>query len=431
MTSKYRERRQREFRWQKTNVAIVDDPDSPYVNEDTGYTYVTLVTDATGDNLPLYKEVIRQGGNATNQFFGSKNVVKNKAGSSSRVVTVYGADHEGNKRLISTSQSFTQGHDFGGTAALSPPISDGFAEDQARTKFVSKARRATTQFQSGVFLGEIRETIHAIKHPADAIRKGLDQYLGTVKKRARGFRPRSDYGRFRRMVGGTWLEYAFGWAPLLNDVQSAAEAFAQQIGGFTPPIKLRATGKQETVVGDSEGGIGTLFGDYSCRDILKQNVKATIYGAMAAKVASSAPSFKSSFGLRPRDFIPTIWELIPFSFVTDYFTNVGDIISAGCYSGDEIGWSGMSVKCMTERYSSDLHLIDGSVPIGSEFTVISGSASPGSVYSSAESLSRTVNPGIIPSLRFSVPGLRQGFNLAALFSSATMTSREFRRSLGR
>lgn len=32
-------------------------------------------------------------------------------------------------------------------------------------------------------------------------------------------------------------------------------------------------------------------------------------------------------GLTIQEFVPTVWELIPYSFVVDYFTNIGDVVN--------------------------------------------------------------------------------------------------------
>jgi hypothetical protein len=364
-----------------------------------------------------------------NAFQGSKARVENKIGSSNSTVSHFSIDGDGNVIFSDISTRRTDGHDFDIREFFDPPSSNGIAEDIARANFVSNCRKKQTSFQGGQFLGEIRETIHAIKHPADALRKGLSSYLGTVKKRARGFNSKTSYGTVRRMLGGTWLEYAFGWAPLVSDIKAGAEALAKYNGSFTPSLPVRSRGVWEGILDESEYGIATFYGDYSARIITKAKIVATMYGAMRSGIALEVPTVSKTFGLGLRDFVPTVWELIPFSFVTDYFTNVGEILSAGCFDAGDVSWYGMSVKCTGERFSTNIQYIEGTRPLPNISTSVTGSATPGSIYQSAESLSRERAPGLIPSLRFSVPGLRQGFNLAALFASATKTSQDFRRSL--
>lgn len=429
MTFKHSDSTHRHFRWNKTRVQYVDPPfESEF--EDTGYQYTTLTTEFTGEDNARYKEVIRSGHGASNEAQGIKaRLAADNIGNSYRQTILYAFDDEGNRKVDSISRDETRGHDFA-FESLGYPSSEGVAEDIAKTRFVSEARKKTTEFQGGVFLGELRETIHAIKHPADAIRKGLGDYLSAVKKRSRGFKGKSSYGAARRMVGGTWLEYAFGWAPLLHDVQSAAEALAKFNGGFTPNLKVRGFGRHDAEAYELDTGVGTWYGDYVGKIRHSTQTKASVYGAMKTIVSTDAPTFRGSFGLRARDVIPTIWELIPFSFVTDYFTNVGDIINAGCYSGEDLSWSSMSVKTTTTRKSGELHLLPGSRPESSPpYTEVTGSATLGSFSQEASSFYREKNVGLTPQLRFTVPGIRQAFNLAALFASSTRTSQEFARSL--
>lgn len=43
---------------------------------------------------------------------------------------------------------------------------------------------------------------------------------------------------------------------------------------------------------------------------------------------SDADLVRDMLGLHPRALLPTLWEVIPFSFLVDYFSNVGDILNS-------------------------------------------------------------------------------------------------------
>jgi hypothetical protein len=54
--------------------------------------------------------------------------------------------------------------------------------------------------------------------------------------------------------------------------------------------------------------------------------------------------FDTRLGISPRDWIPTAWNLLPLSFVADYFVNIGD-----CLSAAGVLKSGLKVLVLTTR----------------------------------------------------------------------------------
>lgn len=47
---------------------------------------------------------------------------------------------------------------------------------------------------------------------------------------------------------------------------------------------------------------------------------------------------RADFGIMPSQFLPTVWELIPYSWLVDYFTNMGDIVAAACRNYGDLSW---------------------------------------------------------------------------------------------
>jgi hypothetical protein len=49
------------------------------------------------------------------------------------------------------------------------------------------------------------------------------------------------------------------------------------------------------------------------------------------------------FGFTPSEFVPTAWELMPWSFLVDYFTNIGDILTSSVTDTSSVRWVNRSI----------------------------------------------------------------------------------------
>jgi len=179
-----------------------------------------------------------------------------------------------------------------------------------------------------------------IRKPALALRQGLESYLDALKKRSRGI-PFSDSGRNKRkkVLADTWLEFSFGWTPLLSDIGSAANTIARFKAEADGLIhrKSRAIGKGEsqaaavyataTYQNGPDLGFTPLIG--SRRSVGTKSVRYIAYLDYTTAVnTGSAGRLAELSGFTLAEFIPTAWELIPWSFLVDYFSNVGDVLEA-------------------------------------------------------------------------------------------------------
>lgn len=208
-----------------------------------------------------------------------------------------------------------------------PTLSLGVAQRSAKRALVQKLNKVRRQFQGGVFLGELREAVHMVRHPLKSLREGLTSYARTAKKRAR--RSRSEKQR-NRTVQDTWLEYQFGFKPLASDIEDAAHALSQSVHRFSTQTRVSAVGRTEGNTSKSAGSItyptGALSIDWK---IISHETGFAYYVAgVNGGPEGKPPPLTQTWGFHTADFLPTVWELIPYSFLVDYFTNVGDIIDA-------------------------------------------------------------------------------------------------------
>lgn len=294
------------------------------------------------------------------------------------------------------------------------------AGNRALIKVLSAVREAQVQLSGPTFLGELRETVHMIRSPAKALRGGISDYLSTLKKRARG--PSSAK---RRILADTWLEFSFGWKPFFHDIADGVKAYQQVMRRNTAYV-VRGSGKAEsaTTSGSLAGPNFTGIVNNHYEKVLNEATTRYIVGLWQHCYGpdQSLESVSRSFGFVPREWAPTAWELLPWSFLVDYFVNIGDVIQATATSTADVTWI-----CRTDRQDSRLICsygwtdqafmashIAGVKGTGCKMLYATGSTGSSATRRTTVNRSKPASLGI-PTLAFKMPGLStQWINMAAL-----------------
>jgi hypothetical protein len=116
------------------------------------------------------------------------------------------------------------------------------------------------------------------------------------------------------------LEWKFGWAPLANDIGNAINVLQDGI----PPLVVKAlatatkSGLSQTVT--------PVFGLWQSID--RRTWTQTTRVAVGCKVKIENPNLHLANRLGFVNLGSVVWELIPFSFVVDYFLNVGSFLNS-------------------------------------------------------------------------------------------------------
>lgn len=228
----------------------------------------------------------------------------------------------------------------------------------AVAKFYQEAWSALRQFQGGVFLGELRETLNMIRHPAKSIRRLVDVYSSDVRrriKRVRRGRPSTSpvyISDANKVASDTWLEYSFGLRPLMSDVKSGAEALARLALEPHEYKKVHVeTDETYSVLPNPPFYIRNIatFTQYRFSRRRESGYSCWITGEVKCAVANPYLMRKEVLGFSPGDFAPTIYELIPYSFLVDYFSNIGDVIAAWSFPQGSLAWINRSVLEFANR----------------------------------------------------------------------------------
>jgi hypothetical protein len=171
----------------------------------------------------------------------------------------------------------------------------------------------------------------------------------------------------------SWLEYKYGWMPLLMDVKGAAEFFAQQHVVRSPRFQVSATEEVHvifpfnTTYAAFGGGQGTYERQFNCY----RKVRVKIWCEL------SSPRLTELQQIGLTNPLLVAWELVPFSFVFDWFISVGDWLTgltalqgvtirrAMFSTQDSIGWN-LNVK--KTRYQSTFPVL-GNIYVDDAWTV--------------------------------------------------------------
>lgn len=395
-----------------------------YCQRETPYTftttrgYQTSVETTQGTSVPRYRTIIRQGGDATSAYSRSAML---------KVESVSPFDFQLRVKDISSPSGWRVEHVWGTWFPSLPAVGSQDTSDAAQialTRLYSRLSAMQTHSRGMQFLGELRETIAQLRNPFVGIRRLFDQYISRVQRHGRRYSwRRSPRARqqFLNAVGSTWLETSFGLMPLINDVRELSET-ALMLAMNDNSQRDRVVGSAQTfVAGQSTDLIAGVSGaNYARiqsrgRGSIEHRVRyeAFLDWSRTAAIGSLERVLDLS-GFRMDLFIPTIYELIPWSWAVDYVSNLGTVIETGCQSQSMVKTCFQSSMVINTIETQTAGLLPFGVPDAS----ISGQTGRHKIVRS--SFVRSAAQAVIPSVPFqlSFPGRpTQYANVLAVWAS--------------
>jgi hypothetical protein len=228
------------------------------------------------------------------------------------------------------------------------------ADNQALSRFYTAIRQEYQHMQSLIFIGELGETVRMFKRPFAAMQGIINGYLHNFD--VKGRKVVSFYRRRKRntvplvkhlnhAAAEAWLEASFGIRPLISDVVSGAETLAR----FIDNGRERRTQVQGFGTSTSNGVVGSVtvtnpasfvYGRQTSMDKTTWVVKyrAGVNGHMSGP-DGSLYRLRSLVGFTPEEFVPTVWNLLPWSFLADYFFNVGQVLNSTWTNTSSVTWA--------------------------------------------------------------------------------------------
>lgn len=206
------------------------------------------------------------------------------------------------------------------TLSSVPSVWDESLAGEALVKAMAKMKAPSQDV--GVMLAEFRETLEFLRNPL----KGVVDYVRTWWRdatRGRRHRPTSAVDA----LSDSWMSYRYGLRPLLYDVSSIMQGLRVRQTDLQIE-RAAAKGALVTSVTDAWSAY-TLNLKFKNRTTTKSWVEA--HASQLYRESASVDNYTfllESLGLDAFALPSLIWEMVPLSFVVDWFFNVGTWLKA-------------------------------------------------------------------------------------------------------
>lgn len=189
-----------------------------------------------------------------------------------------------------------------------------------KLKCLAKARNmrvnlAVAFAEGGKTIRMLTDTVRTLGNAYGAFRKGrfsqAARHLGINKP--------------KDSLANNWLAYQYGWLPLINDAVGIASTIRDHYGAGREDYFVVRTSKTEVTTGVFECANWVVTGNHGK---LYYTDVSTVRAGLRLRISSRGDKFLAGVGLSLGDVLLTTWELVPFSFVFDWFVDVGGYLES-------------------------------------------------------------------------------------------------------
>lgn len=425
----YTESKPRTFKWQQ-ELGVEGACASNGVT--TSNRTVTWSDTKSGESNPNHRKQIALGQNASTDYTKSeKTFLMPRAR-----VDVYYWDTQCSPK----KRAHQWGLDDYAALAIPPTPNDltsATADNRARSATYKSIQRQQQAFQSLVCIGELGETIRMLTGAARGLRRNLIRHVTTATKVVGRIkrRPRDTveaWGKRRaRVAADLHLQFVFGARPFFSDIGSANAWLERRLELVDPSLPVFGRGIDKTNVQTYVAG-GAGYRRFRYCKHTNTEVDVRYYGRVSGRTLGNRALVEARLlGFNPANWLPTVYELTPWSFFLDYFSNLGDVVESWSMWQSGVKW--MSSTTVKQRSVEVFYMGWNPINTGAPWYA-TGSLDPqGRHFAANKSITRerdrTLEP---PSLEFRIPGSGTKWaNIAALAVALSGGSRSLSRSLGR
>lgn len=187
----------------------------------------------------------------------------------------------------------------------------------ARVKGANK--RLDNAYAGGVFLGELKDSLSMILNPI----KGGVKLLRGGFRRSKKFRSKA---RRKEYLSSWWLEARYGWIPLANDIAEIHERICLGVQRANKFFTTHASEKCQVAQTDEVWYTANTMIKVLVRKVQTWDTSARSTYGWEYVVGHENGELLSLMGLHYHDIPGIAWELVPLSFVIDWWLKVGDFL---------------------------------------------------------------------------------------------------------
>lgn len=222
-------------------------------------------------------------------------------------------------------------------------------KSQVSTELLAKRGHSDSNlFES---LAEANQTIGLFDRPLERLTRAFNKAAEAKQK-----------GRFTGYtldgVSHLWLMYRYGISPALRDIEGIIEGLQKK----TQHRRQTTRAKKSFELKESRSSERDF-------DIIRMTVSCDIvesYTCRAFSVDEYSTSLWENIGFSSKGLATVPWELLRFSFVYDWFLNIGDFINAQVPA---FGWKSLGQGLVTIHGVTNRYKVTGGQNLNSGYTV--------------------------------------------------------------
>lgn len=221
------------------------------------------------------------------------------------------------------------------------------AYNQAVAKLYNQLTSFQQSAQTGEDLGELSQTVKLLRHPFKPMR---DFTLTLMRKHERALLWNNPDRAIKEMAN-IRLEWNFGIKPLLKTIAGAVVGLQNRdVMAFYQPFSAHGISAHDGLVSNPSNNSGHIAARMNLITSSSQYVR--FKGVWGVGVNIDKVPVERALGLTAPDLIPTIYNLIPWSWAIDAISNLGTVMDAFAVPWGGVRWCNRTDRTTTVHTST-------------------------------------------------------------------------------